>query len=134
MLFGAAPGGSLAAWDVGLTVSVLVAVLGLLIFSSLGADAVLLAGLVAVLVGGVLDTKTALSGFANEGMLTVGALFVVAAGVRQTGAMSRLASALLGRSRDTTVALARLTFPVAAMSALAVGVVSCALIPVAFPF
>jgi di/tricarboxylate transporter len=42
---------------------------------------------------------------------------VVAAGVRQTGAMSRLAGVLLGRSRTVTVGLLRLTLPVAAMSA-----------------
>src|SRR5690606_38344474 len=101
-----------------LTLVVLAAVLALLIFSTLGADAVLLGGLIAALLLGLVDTPTALSGFANEGMLTVAALFVVAAGVRQTGAISKLAGALLGRSSSTRVALLRLTFPVAAMSAL----------------
>ncbi|MEQ1571414.1 MAG: SLC13 family permease [Myxococcota bacterium] len=104
-------------FQAGWTIAVLAVVVGLLVFSSLGADAVLLGGVVALLVGGVLDTKTAISGFANEGMLTVGALFVVAAGVRQTGAMSRLAGVLLGRSRTVTIGLLRLTLPVAAMSA-----------------
>jgi di/tricarboxylate transporter len=102
----------------GITLAALLGVLGLLVFSSLGADAVLLAGLALVFVAGVVDAKTALTGFANEGMLTVAALFVVAAGVRQTGAMSRLAGLLLGRSGTIPVALARLCFPVAAMSAL----------------
>ncbi len=101
-----------------ITIVVLLAVLALLIFSTLGADAVLLAGLATVLVAGVIDAKTAVSGFANEGMLTVAALFIVAAGVRQTGAMSRLASLLLGRSKSVAVALARMSFPVAALSAL----------------
>lgn len=104
--------------QVWLTLVVLAAVLALLIFSTLGADAVLLGGLIAALLLGLVDTPTALSGFANEGMLTVAALFVVAAGVRQTGAISKLAGALLGRSSSTRVALLRLTFPVAAMSAL----------------
>src|SRR5690606_14268689 len=104
--------------QVWLTLIVLAAVLALLIFSTLGADAVLLAGLVAALLLGTVDTETALSGFANEGMLTVGALFIVAAGVRQTGAISKLAGALLGRSSSTRIALLRLTVPVAGLSAL----------------
>ncbi len=101
-----------------LTLAVLAGVLGLLAFSSLGADAVLLAGLVAVFVAGVVDARTAVSGFSNEGMLTVAALFVVAAGVRQTGAVSRIAGLLLGRSSRLDVALARLSFPVAALSSV----------------
>jgi len=102
----------------GITLGVLAGVLGLLIFSTLGADAVLLAGLAIVLITGVIDTQTAVSGFSNEGMLTVAALFIVAAGVRQTGAMSRIATFLLGRSNKTWVTLARLTLPVAGMSAM----------------
>lgn len=107
--------GDINAW---VTLAVLSGVLLLLIFSSLGADAVLLGGLLVLLVGGVVDTKIAISGFANEGMLTVAALFIVAAGVRQTGAMSRLAALLLGRTQSIGIALARLTFPVAVMSSL----------------
>lgn len=102
----------------GIVLATLVGVLGLLIFSSLGADAVLVGGLAVVMVSGVLDVKTAVSGFANEGMLTVAALFIVAAGVRQTGAMSRIAGVLLGRSKGTRTALARLSLPVAAMSSV----------------
>ncbi len=104
-----------AAW---LTLAVLGGVLALLMFSSLGADAVLVAGLITVVTLGIVDTKTALAGFANEGMLTVAALFVVAGGVRQTGAMSKVAGVLLGRSRNTRATLARLTLPVAGLSAV----------------
>jgi di/tricarboxylate transporter len=104
-------------YKAGITCVTLLVVLLLLIFSNLGADSVLLAGLLVLLVTGVVDTQTALSGFANEGMLTVAALFVVAAGVRQTGAMSRLAGALLGRTQNIRLALLRLTLPVAMMSA-----------------
>jgi di/tricarboxylate transporter len=102
----------------GITLVVLFGVLGLLVFSSVGADAALLGGLLVMLVTGVVDPQTAVSGFANQGMLTVAALFVVAAGVRQTGAVSRVSGLLLGRSPSNTVAMARLTLPVAALSAL----------------
>lgn len=101
-----------------LTLGILAVVVGLLIFSSLGADAVLVGGLIAALVFGVVDAKTAVSGFANEGMLTVAALFIVAAGVRQTGAMSQVAALLLGRTQSVTLALLRLSIPVASLSSL----------------
>jgi di/tricarboxylate transporter len=48
-------------------------------------DLVLLGGTVALLALGVLTPREALAGFSNEGMITVGVLFVVAAGIRQTG-------------------------------------------------
>ncbi len=101
-----------------LTLLVLLGVVALLMLASFGADAVLLAGVLVLLLGGVLDPAQALQGFANEGVLTIAALFVVAAGVRQTGAMGRLATLLLGRSAHVRIALARLTLPVAALSAL----------------
>src|SRR5690606_29444788 len=56
--------------NAGITLAVIVGVLGFLIFSSLGADAILAGGLAIVVVFGVVDTKTAVAGFANEGMLT----------------------------------------------------------------
>lgn len=99
-----------------ITLAVLVLCLGLLVFSSLGADAVLVGGLILLLLAGVVDAETGLAGFANEGMLTVAALFVVAAGLRQTGAMTRIAGLLLGRGGSDRMALARLTLPTAAMS------------------
>jgi di/tricarboxylate transporter len=104
-------------YKAGVTCVTLLVVLLLLMFSAVGADAVLLSGLLVLLVAGVIDTKTALEGFANEGMLTIAALFVVAAGVSQTGAMSQLAGRLLGHTQNVRLALLRLTLPVAAMSA-----------------
>ncbi|MCB9684954.1 MAG: SLC13 family permease [Alphaproteobacteria bacterium] len=98
------------------TLAVVVLVLLLLVTTSLGADAVLLGGLVLLLLGGVVDARTAVGGFANEGMLTVAALFVVAAGVRQTGAVSRLCAMLLGRSEARMAVMGRLTLPVAMLS------------------
>jgi di/tricarboxylate transporter len=104
-------------WKAAFTLTTVAAVVGLLLASSWGADAILLAGLVTLVLAGVVDIDQAVAGFANEGMITVAALFLVAAGVRQTGAMSRLAQILLGRSQNPRVVLARLTLPVAALSA-----------------
>src|SRR5688572_3797153 len=65
---------------------------------------------------GVLDERQAFAGFANEGMLSVAVLFVVAAGIRETGAMAFVAQNILGRPKKVITAQARMIFPLAAMS------------------
>jgi di/tricarboxylate transporter len=104
----------MAPWIVLATVAV---VLGSLMFTSLSADAVLFGGVSFLVVVGILDAKTAFQGLANEGMLTVGALFIVAEGLRQTGAVTRLSSVLLGDPKNVRRSLARMMFPVAGASA-----------------
>jgi len=65
---------------------------------------------------GVLDAVQAFSGLANEGVVTIAALFVVAAGVRETGAMQLLVERLLGAPRSERSAQHRLVWPTALMS------------------
>ena len=55
--------------------------------------------------------------FGNEGVLTVAALFVVAAGLTETGGMSIITDRLLGRPSSTFDAQVRLILPVAGISA-----------------
>ena len=57
----------------------------------------MLGGLTLLLTARVLTPEEALAGFANESVMTVAALFVVAAGVRETGAIVPLAEKVLGR-------------------------------------
>ena len=59
---------------------------------------ILLGAMVVLMVAGVVDPVSALSGFSNSAMLTVGALFVVAAAVRKTGALSFLGHLMMPRS------------------------------------
>jgi di/tricarboxylate transporter len=66
---------------------------------------------------GVIDAKAALAGFANEGVWTVGLLFVVASAMRETGAMDVLARSLLGQPKTVVRAQLRLMLPVASLSA-----------------
>jgi di/tricarboxylate transporter len=89
----------------------------LLAFTHLGPDLVLLAALGLLLVTGVLTTGEALGGFANEGMITVGILFVVGAGVRDTGAVNWIAERLFGRPRTTVGAVTRIIGPTTVLSA-----------------
>ena len=67
---------------------------------------------------GIISDKDALSGFANEGMITVGILFIVSEGVRQSGILNRLAQSYLPRKRGKMVfLLPRIMLPVSLISA-----------------
>jgi di/tricarboxylate transporter len=91
---------------------------GLMACTRIGPDVILCGGLTLLVTLGVITPEEAIAGLANEGMVTVGVLFIVAAGLRETGAMHLVALRLLGRPSSVSVAQARLMTPVAALSAL----------------
>ena len=103
-------------WEAWLSVVVTLLALGLVALTRIGPDLALLSALVLLLVVGVLDPTEALAGFAHEATITIGSLFVVAGGLRETGAISVLANRLLGRPTTTAVAQIRVMGPVAIMS------------------
>ncbi len=61
------------------------------------ADVLFVGAVVLLAAFGVIAPEDAVSGFANSGMLIVGALFVVAAGLRETGVMDYIGERFLGR-------------------------------------
>ena len=85
--------------------------------TSLPAEIVFLGGLAVLFVSGVLPTFEALSGFSNEGMVTVGVLYVVVTGLQRTGALAWISQHVLGLPKTQSVALIRLTAPVMGLSA-----------------
>ena len=108
--------------DAWFTIAVCAAVLVTLAFWNISADLVMLAALTLLLTAGVIGPADALAGFANEGAVTVGVLFVVAAALRETGGVAWAAQVVLGRPRSVVGAQARLMFPTAFMSARALAV------------
>ncbi len=100
-----------------LTVAVITLCIGLLASNRFPSDAVMVGGLTLLLLTGVLSPDEALAGLANEGMVTVAVLYVVVAGVSETGGTAWVSQALLGRPRSIAHAQARLMVPVAALSA-----------------
>jgi di/tricarboxylate transporter len=104
-------------WEAWLTLGVVLLVLGLLAFSQIAADLVLLSGLAVLFLSGVLTAPEALAGFANEGMITVANLFIVAAGVVETGGITWGADRLFGRPHSVGHAIARMMLPTAGLSA-----------------
>ncbi|MSR81390.1 MAG: SLC13 family permease [Candidatus Latescibacteria bacterium] len=105
------------AWEAWFTLGLLALMLGLLAFTRLSADLVMVGTLVALLVSKVLTPEQALAGLANEGMVTVAVLFVVVAGLKETGGIAVLAQRVLGHPKSILQAQARLMLPVAALSA-----------------
>ncbi|GAB4385093.1 MAG: SLC13 family permease [Phycisphaerales bacterium] len=96
-------------------------IVGLLIAAlssgKMGADTCMLTALTLLMVGGVIDPNEAVHGFSHPAVLMIAALFVVAAGLTETGAITALSKRMLGRPRTLTGALLRLTVPVTALSA-----------------
>lgn len=82
-----------------------------------GPDVVLIGGLTALMALGIVDVPDALRGFASPAVMTVAVLFVVAAAMRETGALDLLARRVLGRPRLVATAQVRLMIPVVGMSA-----------------
>jgi hypothetical protein len=91
-------------WQGAVVLAVVAAVLGLLALTRLPPDAVLIGAVTILLSAGIISTREALAGMANEGMVTVAVLFIVAEGVRQTGAVTVVFERLLGRPRSATAA------------------------------
>ncbi|GAB4132222.1 MAG: SLC13 family permease [Thermogutta sp.] len=100
-----------------LSLGVLVGVFLVLALTRIPPDATLVGALVVLLVSGVLTSSEALSGFSNEGMITIAVLFVVGAGLTETGAVAALAERIFGRPKTTAGAILRVMAPTAAMSA-----------------
>ena len=100
-----------------LTLAVFGGCLGMMIFTRYGPDLILMGGLAALLLFGVLSPSDALAGFSNEGILTIGVLFIVAAGLRETGALDLVVRHLFRRPRNVFDAQLRLMIPVSFASA-----------------
>ncbi len=67
---------------------------------------------------GIISDKEVLAGFANKGMLTIGILFLVSEGIRQSGILNRLAQTYLPRKRRKMVSLIpQIMLPVSILSA-----------------
>jgi di/tricarboxylate transporter len=106
-----------ANWQAALTGLVVFVTLTLLLFVQRAPDMVMIGGVVLLLAAGVITPVEALKGMSNEGMITVAALFVVAAAVERTGALAALVDRALGRPRSLAAAQVRTMVGPALLSA-----------------
>lgn len=105
------------AWEAVFTLVLLMSVLGALVVTRVSADLILMGALILLVITGVLSPSSALSGFANPGVITIATLYVVAAGLKETGAVQWIARRMLGHPKTSSGAQARLIAPTGILSA-----------------
>lgn len=105
---------SIDAW---IAVAVTVGCLSLLALTRIAAELVMVAGVTVLMVLGVVSSTTALAGFANPSVLAIAALYIVAAGLKETGAVNMLIHYLFGRPANITAGQFRMMVPVTMLSA-----------------
>lgn len=98
------------------TLAIVAAVLGLLTLTTIATDIVLVGAMITVTILGILGPDEALRGFANPGVMTIAALYIVVAGLRETGAMSWISRWVLGRPRTLGIAQSKLMLVTGALS------------------
>ncbi|WP_252107048.1 MULTISPECIES: SLC13 family permease [unclassified Halomonas] len=105
---------SLDAW---IAIGVVLTVFPLMALSRLGPDIILMGAVVVLLTLGVIDPGQALGGFSNSGLFTVAFMYVLVAGIRETGGIDLIIRHVLGTPATERRALSRLVLPVASLSA-----------------
>lgn len=102
----------------GWTVLLVVIGLFLALMKNLAPPDILFVGAAATLaLLGIITPEEAFSGFSNHGMLTVAVLFVVAAGLRETGVLDYIGHHVLGKATSERGVLGRLAAVVLPLSA-----------------
>jgi di/tricarboxylate transporter len=103
-------------WQGWLTIGVIGGMLVALVRGVAGPDLILMGGLFVLATSGVLSPRETFSGFASPAMMTVGALFVLSAAMRETGALELTLGRLLGPGRSERAAMMRALPPLAGLS------------------
>ncbi|MEB2318372.1 MAG: SLC13 family permease [Pseudomonadota bacterium] len=85
--------------DIALVLAIALVAIALFATEKLRIDAVALLVLTSLVLTGLIDPGQALSGFSNSATITVAAMFVLAAGLQNSGALSGIGN-LLGRARS----------------------------------
>ncbi len=104
-------------WDAWFTICVVTLCFIGFAIKSYAADVIMVGGLTLLLVFGILTPSEALSGLANEGMVTVGVLYIVVSGLKETGCITWLGSSVLAQPKSLAHAQTKLMAPVALLSA-----------------
>lgn len=99
-----------------ITLLVLLATVIALVYDRMSPEIVMMAALVVLILCGVVDSKSAWSGFANQSVIALASLFVVGDGLRNTGALEYLGRRILGDLKGKA-GMVRTLGPIAAMSA-----------------
>ena len=108
---------SLSIWLPYLSIAVIICSFLALALTKKEPEIIFGSALMSMVVLGMLPISEALSGFASSGLITVTALFVVAAAIKEAGLIQPLLAALLKNVSKPIVGLLRVLLPVSALSA-----------------
>ena len=103
-------------WDAWLTVALTFFALGTLAFTRIGSHMVMMLVLIVLSATGILSGGESLQGFSNPGLITVAAMFIVAAGIHATGGIDLLVNRFLGFPKETRSAQTRIMLPTVLLS------------------
>lgn len=104
-------------WEMVLVLTLIVCMLVCLILEVARPGMIIFSVLVILLVSGILTPKEALSGFSNEGMLTIALLFIVAGAVQKSGVIDHITERWLEKSHSYSGAMVRFLVPISMISA-----------------
>jgi len=104
-------------WEAWTTIAAVLLVLALLSFTSAAPDLIFVGVVTLLMTAGIISPSEAIAGLSNEGVITVGVLYIVAAALRETGVLSWIAHKVLGRPKSVRHAQFRMMTPVMVMSA-----------------
>ena len=104
-------------WQGWLTLALTLATLLTLTLSRFRPALVMLVAMGILILSGALPAETALAGFSNSGTMTVALMFVVAAGIHNSGGIDLLIERVLGRPPTLRSTLLRCSAPVMVLSA-----------------
>ncbi|GAB4297538.1 MAG: SLC13 family permease [Ignavibacteriaceae bacterium] len=100
-----------------ISIAIVFMCLAFLIFTRVPPDVVLMGGVTILITLRIIPISDALAGFSNNGLLTVGIMFIIAAGLKETGALEIVTRKIFGRSQNIRLAQLRIMLPVTAFSA-----------------
>lgn len=103
-------------WHALLTLFIIVGTLVSLACSAINPASILSAGMSILIITNTITPEQALGGFANPGVITVAVLYIVVAGLSETGAMHWVSQLFFGQSKSLSRILSRLLIPTAVVS------------------
>ncbi|WP_062515648.1 SLC13 family permease [Halobacillus sp. KGW1] len=104
-------------WEMGFVLLVVLVMMICLFKEVARPDIIVFVALIAFLAVGIITPEEAISGFSNEGMLTVAMLFVIAGVIQKSGLVERSVAALLGKGKSERRSLFRFLVPISGASA-----------------
>jgi di/tricarboxylate transporter len=104
-------------WEALFTFALIIIGMIVLLWDLFAPDLVFLGMIAALMAVGILSPAEALAGFSNPEVIAIGALFIVAGAMKNTGALGFFATRIFGRIERPRRSLVKMMLPIASISA-----------------